>query len=114
MSVLPQLDQFNFHHTLEATPGVSLVLFTGPACGACRQVKALLAAHADEFARVNLFEVNAEQDMGLVNEFAVFHLPALFLFHEGHFHAELHSEPRVRALLDAIDHSLSQPAQEAP
>lgn len=109
-----QLDGFNFHHVLADTKGVSLVIFTGPHCGACRQLKQVLAQNAERFVAMNLFEVDAQQDMGLVNEFAVFHLPALFLFRDGHYHCELHSEARPQHLLDAIESALRQAPQEAP
>ncbi len=111
---LRPLDQFDFHHALEQTSGTSLVIFTGPACGACRRLKAVLAAEPQLFADLRLFEVDAQRDMALTREFGVFHLPAMFLFRDGEFHCELHSEALPAKLRSAIDAALAAPAQEAP
>jgi thioredoxin 1 len=108
------LDQFNFHHTLAETEGVSLVYFTAPACGSCRQLKWVFDHHPDEFALLNLFEVDAQREMALTYEFGVFHLPALFLFNEGEFHAEIQAEPLPHAIIAAVEAALAQPAMEAP
>ena len=89
------LSQFDFHHTLAQTEGVSLVYFTAPGCGACRQLKQILESHPQEFALLNIFEVDAQQDMALTREFDVFHLPAMFLFRDGHYHAPIRTLPAL-------------------
>ena len=108
------LDQFNFHHTLAETEGVSLVYFTSPACGSCKQLKWVFDHHPEEFALLNLFEVDAQRDMALTHEFSVFHLPSLFLFNDGEFHAEIHAEPLPDAIIEAVESALAVPATEAP
>jgi len=108
------LDQFNFHHTLAETPGVSLVYFTSPACGSCKRLRSIFDNHAQEFAQLNLFEVDAQREMALTNEFGIFHLPALFLYNEGEFHTEIHAEPLPSSIIAAIETALAAPAQEAP
>ena len=85
--MLQQLTQFDFHHRLAETPGPSLVWFSGPGCGACRQLRRLFESNPDAFSGLQLFEVDAQQDMALTREFEVFHLPSLFLFLDGHYHA---------------------------
>lgn len=104
----------DFHHRLAATPGVSLVLFTAPACGACKRLKQVVRERHDLFADVHLFEVDAERDMALTREFGVFHLPAMFLFRDGEYHCVLHSEAQAERLRAAIDAALAGPAEEAP
>ena len=104
----------DLHHRLAATQGISLVLFTGPACGACKRLKQVLHERHDMFTDVNLFEVDAERDMALTREFGVFHLPAMFLFRDGDYHCELHSEAAAERLRVAIDAALVRPAEEAP
>lgn len=111
---LAPLEQFEFHHVLDATPGASLVIFTGPGCGACRRLKAVLAAEERLFADLHLFEVDAQRDMALTREFGVFHLPAMFLYRDGKFHCEVHSEAEAVRLRAAVDAALTAPAQEAP
>jgi len=113
-SVLARLDQFTFHHRLASTAGDALVIFTGPACGACRRLKRVLEEHAEQFTDLRLFEVDAGEDMALTREFEVFHLPAMFLFRDGHFHCELHSEAQPQQLRRAIDAAFAAPAQEQP
>lgn len=111
---LKRLDQFNFHHILAETDGISLVLFTAAGCGACRQLRHVIDRYPQEFVLLNLFEVDAGHEMALTHEFEVFHLPSLFLFKDGHFHAQIQAEPLPQALIAAIEAALSRPAQEAP
>lgn len=108
------LSQFDFHHRLAETPGVSLVLFTRPGCGACRQWRTLLDREEASPGVAQRFEVDVEQDMALAREFGVFHLPALFLYRDGQFHAELRCEARAERLAEAIAQALAAPAQEIP
>ncbi len=111
---LTKLNQFDFHPTLAESKGVSLVMFTAPGCGSCRQLKLVLEGHAEVFADLHLFEVDAQQDQALTNEFDVFHLPSLFLFREGQFHAQIEAEPMPQQIRSAIDAALAEGAQEAP
>ncbi len=111
---LARLTQFDFHHTLAETEGISLVFFTAPGCGACRQLKKVLESHPREFALHHVFEVDAQQDMALTREFEVFHLPAMFLFKDGHYHAAIHAEPQSPSIIAAIDAALAGAPQEAP
>jgi len=110
----PTLDQFRFHHVLAETPGNALVIFTGEGCGSCRHWKRLLTAYQQQHPDLAVFEVDAGHDAALTREFHVFHLPALFLFHDGHFHASLQCEAHPDRLRTAIDDALAEPAQEAP
>ncbi len=112
--VITVLDQFDFHHTLTEAGGLSLVTFTSPGCGACKQLKRVFEHHPDEFAGLNLFEVDAQRDMALTNEFNVFHLPSLFLYHDGEFHAEIQAEASPPAIMAAIETALAEPPCEAP
>jgi len=108
-----RLDQFHFHHVLEETPGLALVFFTGPHCGACKLLRRVLADYL-ETRPVSVFEVDAERDLALAREFGVFHLPSMYLYQDGFFHCELHSEPRAPALDAAIAAARARPAEEAP
>jgi len=113
MAAIP-LSQFDFHHTLAATEGLSLVYFTSPGCGACRQLKIVLENTPQAFSHLTIFEVDAQQEMALTREFEVFHLPALFLYRDGQYHAPIHAEPQAASLLAAIEAALLQPPHEAP
>ena len=109
-----QLDQFNFHHTLTATPGLAVVFFTRPGCSACHFWKQLLAEWSVQRLDVRIFEVDAEQDSALIQEFDVFHLPALYLYRDGGYVGAIHCEADKTALDTTIAHLLSLPPQEAP
>lgn len=109
-----RLTDFDFYTVLDETAGPALAFFTGPACGSCRALKALLHEHRERFADLTLFEVNAEEEMGLTRQFDVFHLPALFLFNDGTYQAEIQAEMSPDALRHAINAALSAPPQEAP
>jgi len=112
MPPITALDQFDFHHRLGATPGVALVLFTAPACGACKRLRHAL--HAAAWPDVTIYEVDGARDLALLREFGIHHLPALYLYRDGHFHCELQAEAQPEALRRALERALSLPAAEAP
>lgn len=114
MRRITPLDQFSFHHTLEETPGVAVVIITGPNCGSCRMMKQALQSLLDDAAAFTVYEVDAERDMAIVREFSVFHLPGLFVFKNGIYHAPLEVEPLPERILRALVAVLEAPAKEAP
>ncbi|MEJ2307722.1 MAG: thioredoxin family protein [Gammaproteobacteria bacterium] len=111
---LPSLDQFNYHHTLEETPGVALVCFTSPACGSCKAFRRALEQFIASWTDVAVFEIDAQMNPALVNELGFFHLPTLYLYRDGEFHRELQPQPSPKSIRDAIDTALRRPAMEAP
>ncbi len=111
---LIQLSQFDFHHVLNETPSTSVVMFGSPECGACRRLKQAFDQLAQIAPELHLFEVDVQRDTALAREFEVFHLPSMFLFQNGRYHAPLHSHATPDALQRQIALALAQPAQEAP
>ena len=114
MAALPTLDQFNFHSTLERLPGVTLVLFTARACGACRRMRQVLADYLLRGTELRVYTVDAGRDLALTREFEVFHLPAMFVYVDGRFHCQLQAPASVTGLEQALGEALTAPAQEAP
>jgi len=110
---LQALTEFDYHHTLARTPGASLVLFSSPDCGSCRQVEKLLPMAAGERVQA-LYKVDVQQATALARQYDLFHLPALFLYKDGHFHAALASEVTPEQLQAAIQAALAKPAEEEP
>lgn len=108
------LTQFDFHHRLEETPGAALVVFTAPLCGACKMLRTAMTHYGEGNPEVTLFEVDAQQDMALAREFDVFHLPALFLYLDGRFHAEIQCETLPEKIAEAVVDARLGPAAEAP
>ena len=106
------LDEFNYHHRLAANSEPSLVMFSSPACGTCRRVEALLPAAAPN--GMQLFHVDVAASQGLAKAFDIFHLPDLFLYLDGRFHARLNCEVTPTALSRAIEQAQSAPAQDEP
>jgi thioredoxin-like negative regulator of GroEL len=107
------LTEFDFYRRLAQSPGASLVLFTGPHCGACRRAEAVLPqALAGRVEQ--LYQVDVEQCTALAREYEVFHLPAMLLFVGGHFHAHIHSPLLPEKLRQAVATALTLPAEEAP
>jgi thioredoxin-like negative regulator of GroEL len=93
---------------------VALVMFTGAGCSSCRAWKQLLAGYRARYADLILFEVDAGLAQALAREFNVFHLPALFLYRDGHYHSPLACEADPDKLAATIAAALAAPAQEAP
>lgn len=110
--ILISLDESSYHRRLAQTPGIALVLFSSPACGTCRVVERRLPEAAPVGA--SLFKVDVREATGLAREFGIFHLPELFLYSHGQFHARLNCEVGATALGVALDKALAMPAEEEP
>ena len=112
--MLATLNQFDFHHTLEERRGLSIVFFSSTSCASCSFWKQLLGNYKQRHPEIEVYEVDAKQDQALAEEFNLFHLPALFLYADGAFHAELQCEANFEKLDASINAALRNPAQEAP
>lgn len=103
----------DFHARIAATSGIAVVLFSAPHCGACRAWKRLLpqalSHQASEF-----HEVDVSEATGIARSFDIFHLPAIYLFRDGRFHAELQCEARQASIQQAAQRLLDAPAQDEP
>jgi len=114
MSAIKALTQFDFYPQLEQTRGLSLIYFSAHFCASCKHLAHILSQLAEEQKDVSVFEIDAQQDQALVAEYEVFQLPAMFLFNNGQYHAQLQCEARIHSILDAINHAATLPAEEAP
>jgi len=90
-----------------------VVLFSAPHCGACRAWKQLLPAALSGLADA-LFEVDVSEATGVARYFGIFHLPTVYLYRDGHFHAELQCEARPQAIRLAAQSLLAAPPQDEP
>ena len=113
-SPIQSVDESEFHHLIPAHRGNLLVIFTGHSCSTCSVLRRALRKMLEGGERLRVYEVDAHANMGLVQEFDVFHLPAMFLYVDGDFHAEINSPPLAARLRVAIHKALVSPAQEAP
>jgi len=111
---IQSLNEHEFYKTVEETTGPSIVFFSKPGCSSCRHWKGLLNDLLQQRLDINVFQVDAEQNMALSHEYELFHLPALFLFMNGEFHCQLQAEARMPRLLAALDAALAAPAEDAP
>ena len=108
------LNDHEFYASLAETPGPSIVFFTKPGCSSCRLWRRLLGELLQQRDDINVYQVDAEQNMALSHEYELFHLPALFLFVDGEFHREIQTEARLAHLQAALDTALDSPPEEAP
>lgn len=106
------LVEFDFDRRLMDTPGVALVLFGQPGCGGCRAWHRLLPGWLP--GDVSLYYADVAQATALARRFDLFHLPALALYRDGHFHAMLQAPLERGALLDAFYTALSAAAEDEP
>lgn len=111
---IQRLNDHNFYNALGETTGPSIVFFSKPGCSSCHLWKRLLEELLQQRDDIQIFEVDAEQNMALSHEYELFHLPAMFLFLNGEFHCELQSEARLPDLQTALEVALDSPAEEAP
>ena len=114
MAGITALHDLDYHHTLMAVDGVALVYFTAPDCGSCRSLKLALQQYADTVPDVSIFEVDAVHNGGLVNEFEIFHLPTLFMYLDGAFHADLQCMALPDAIRVAVSTAAVLPAEDEP
>ncbi len=106
------LDEATYYRQLAQTRALALVLFTSPACGTCRVVERQLPESAPPDAQ--LFKVDVQVAAALARAFEVFHLPTLFLYVDGHYHARLNCAVTPAKLRAAIEYALQRPAEEEP
>lgn len=108
-----RLGEGDYHGRLAASHGVAVVLFTSPHCGTCRAWKSLLpvalAGIADQF-----FEVDVAEATGVARYYSLFHLPAIYLYRAGHFHAELQCAAAAGAIRDTTTALLAAAGQDEP
>ncbi|MCY1403157.1 hypothetical protein D9M71_183240 [compost metagenome] len=107
-----ELTDLDADRRLLSMPGVSLLVFTSDGCASCRWARTTLPGF--ELPVDRLCWVDAGRNGGLVERYEVFHLPALFLIRDGHFHGELSAPLRAGPLADAVGSALSRPPEELP
>lgn len=102
-----------FHARLAATAGIAVVLFSAPHCGSCRTWKRLLPDALSGLAD-SLYEVDVGEATGVARYYGIFHLPTVFLYRDGRFHAELQCEARQDAIRHRAQDLLAAPPQDEP
>ncbi|MHB1092051.1 thioredoxin family protein [Thiobacillus sp.] len=108
-----RLSEGRYHACLAASSDVTVVLFSAPHCGACRAWKQLLPQSLAGVA-TRFHEVDVSEATGVARYFGIFHLPTIYLYRDGRFHAELQCEARPDTIQKAVDHLLAAPAQDEP
>ena len=112
-STLEPLSEGDYHARLARTSGLAVVLFANAHCGSCRAWKRLLPL-ALSTDTAHFFEVDVALATGMARYFGIFHLPTIYLYRDGHFHAELQAEAQAEAIQTAVRRLLAAPAQEEP
>ena len=101
-----------YHARLTTSSGLAVVLFSAPHCGACRVWKRMLPQALDMAG--SLYEVDVSEATGIARYFGIFHLPTVYLYRDGQFHAELQCEARQDSIRQAAQRLLKAPAQDEP
>ena len=92
---------------------MAVVLFSAPRCSACRAWKRLLPDALSGLASA-FYEVDVSEATGVARYFGIFHLPTVYLYRDGRFHAELQCEARPEAIRHAAQALLVAPPQDEP
>lgn len=108
-----RLAEGDFHARLAAASGVTVVLFSAPHCSACRAWKKLLPQALADVAGA-FHEVDVGEATGVARYFDIFHLPTIYLYRDGRFHAELQCEARQAVIRQAAQSLLAAPPQDEP
>jgi thioredoxin 1 len=102
-----------FHARLASAPGVAAVLFSAPHCGACRAWKRLLPEALSGIADA-FYEVDVSEATGVAHYFGIFHLPTVYLYRDGRFHAELQCDARLDVIRHIVQILLAAAPQDEP
>ena len=62
----------------------------------------------------SFFEVDVSEATGVARYFDIFHLPTIYLYRDGRFHAELQCEARQDTIREAVPRLLVAPALDEP
>ena len=89
------------------------MLFSAPHCGACRAWKRLLPEALADFTDA-LYEVDVSEATGVARYFGIFHLPTVYLYRDGRFHAELQCDARQEAIRRTARDLLAAAPQDEP
>ena len=102
---LQELNEFDFHAALANSPGISVVMFSGPDCGTCRHLEKILPGLITDRA-VHYYKVDVQKSTALARAYEVFHLPSLFVYVDGQYHGPLHAEPTPEKFSRALSELL--------
>src|SRR5512143_1765312 len=108
-----RLGEGEFQRRLADSAGAAVVLFSAPHCSACRAWKRLLPQALADLAAA-FYEVDVSEATGVARYFGIFHLPTVYLYRDGQFHAELQCEARAEAIRQTVSRLLAAPAQDEP
>lgn len=113
LNVYEPLTEGDYHARIARTLGNAVVLFTHAHCGNCRAWKRLLPEALSGSVQ-HFYEVDVALDTGAARYFGIFHLPTIYLYRNGQFHAELQCAARSEAIQCTAASLLALPAQEEP
>ena len=107
-----ELTDFDADQRLLTLPGTSLVVFTSAGCSACRMARKVLPDMTLPIEQ--LCWIDAGNNGGLVERYEIFHLPTLFVVHEGAFYGQLKSRLSEGELAHNIRLALMGEPEELP
>lgn len=108
------VSELGFWQRMAETRGEVILFFSSAGCHSCRIWRRLLKNLEDNRVGLQVWEIDAGIDMGITQEFEVYHLPALFLFHNGQYQRPIQVEARVHALEQWLDAHADLPPEELP
>lgn len=111
---MEKVSELGFWQRMAETQGEILLFFSSAGCHSCRIWRHLLQDLETSRQHLQVWEIDAGIDMGITQEFAVYHLPALFLFHNGQYQRPVQVEARVHALDRWLDAHAHLPPEEMP
>jgi thioredoxin 1 len=78
------MDSQAFFEKLKQNPRPVVVDLWAPWCGPCKMVQPILEKLAQEYTgRVDLWQINADENQDLLHELKVYGIPTLIIYHDG-------------------------------
>ena len=112
-NVYVPLTEGNYHARIARASGHAVVLFSHAHCASCRAWKRLLPEALSGIVQ-HFFEADVALDTGAARYFGIFHLPTIYLYCNGQFHAELQCAARREMIQRTVASLFDMPAQEEP
>ncbi|MCE5388182.1 MAG: thioredoxin family protein [Acidithiobacillus sp.] len=111
---MERVSELGFWQRMQQEKGWIVLFFSSAGCHSCRIWRRLLQDWESKRSDLRVWEADAGIEMGLTQEFGVYHLPALFLFRDGQYQRPIQVEARLLALEAWLEKNASLPAEELP
>jgi hypothetical protein len=111
---MERVSELGFWQRMAGQKGWIILFFSSAGCHSCKIWRRLLSEWEQRRSDLQVWEADAGIEMGLAQEFDVYHLPALFVFRDGRYQRPMQVEARLSAFDPWLAAQADLPPEEAP